>query len=181
MPEPQSGVHTLKPTDEILEKWARACHQQHDGHRRALMLSTQATSLAKLSCDTMPETHPSMKDPWLAEQGGPSQSASPTLPDQREQIIRRLKKLVYISGLARMKHEYRVRLADTALEMMNRMEVGAAKGLKGQLFRDYNNHVRSTACICAASPNHLCSDRLISVLGLKPPQNFRPAQPPRCF
>lgn len=137
------GPKVMKPTEEIILKRARVCLQQHDGHRRALMLATQASSLAKLTCDTMPETHPSMKDPWLAEQGRQPQSASSRLPNKQAQITQRVKKLAYLAGLARMKHEYRGRLIDTAFEMMNHMEDAASKGLRGQQLRDYSNHVRS--------------------------------------
>lgn len=116
------------------------------------MLSTQASTLAKLTCDTMPETHPSMKDPWLTEQGRPFQSASSHLPNKQEQITQRVKKLLYLAGLARMKHEFRGRLIGTAFEMMNLMEDAASKGLRGQQLRDYSNHVRSLSLCPATIP-----------------------------
>eukprot|EP00892_Ulva_mutabilis_P008498 jgi/Ulvmu1/601/UM001_0609.1 len=131
----------IQATDEILEKWTKKCRGQDDGHRRALMLSTQATSLAKLVCEAAPDSHPDLKDPWLADQTTPPRCVDTELPDKRAQITQRLQKLVYVAGLARLKHEYRAKLADTALDILSRMEDPASKGLKGQLLRDYSNRV----------------------------------------
>lgn len=132
----------IEPTDEIIGKWARQCLKEHDGHRRALMLSTQAAALAKLTCATLPQVTDELVDPWLKEQGLTSHTKAAEVPDMHTQVKQRLKKLVYISKLAKEKHVYRGKLTKMSLEMMNRMEDQASKNLKGQPLRDYTNQER---------------------------------------
>lgn len=169
----------IQPTEDTINKWARKCHSQDDGHRRALMLSTHASTLAKLvlgvnpgAPGSDPELQPDLEDPWAAEQGTPPQSAAVKLPDKQAQISQRLKKLVYMAGLARMKHEYRGKVADTALDLAGRMQDHASKGLKGQLLRDYTNRVRSltyavciltSPCAVPAVPGFLHSRDLLAI------------------
>ena len=139
--------HVTTASQELIDKWAVYCHRQPEGHKRAVMVSDQAATLAAALASgrglhSTKRVAPSSEaadegDTWRQE----DYSAS-SLPE-KEQVQLRLAKGIWYEQAALLKCQREVKLAKHTAELLEQMAPTAAQKLTRLHAGDYNAQVRS--------------------------------------
>lgn len=145
--------HVTEANEELIEKWATYCHREAEGHKRAVMVSDQAATLAKALADGR-GLHSTERAPALydSEGGGDGDTwrqedyAASDLPEE-EQLQLRLAKGIAHAQSALSKCHAEGELTKHTQKLLKQMAPVAGRKLTRLHAGDYAAQVRSHACL----------------------------------
>lgn len=144
---PDAPSSVTEANQELIDKWATYCHRQPEGHKRAVMVSDQATTLARALADGrgLHSTEKVIHDRDVSDEDDAWRQedyAASSLPE-KEQVQLRLAKGISHEQAALQRNHREIELVKHTHMLLDKMAPIAAKKLTRLHMGDYNAQVRS--------------------------------------
>lgn len=142
-PKPEAPERITVATPDVISKWAMYCHRQPEGHKRAILVSDQASSLAGLMMDyegqkrRLQETDESASSPWRKPETSVTVAGTRESGSEAEQVRLRLVKALQHETFALQLAQLEGKHAHDCKSLLNTMALEAGKKLSRFHDKDY--------------------------------------------